>query len=134
MNKKKIGIIIVFAILVIAIVVSIFIFKGGFGEKKLISNLEKLGKKYYEEIYYPSQGASDSERVEFIKNYEKTGLSIDLDNISKNESIDQDLVKSLYNKKTNKKCDDKKTTVTYYPVKPYGKTDYKIKVNLECGF
>ena len=37
-------------------------------------------------------------------------------------------------KSKKKKCDKKNTRVIIYPQKPYGKTDYKVKIELDCGF
>lgn len=134
MDKKKIGIIAGACVVVIAIVVGLILFLGGSNEKKLNANLTKLGKQFYEEFYYPSQGKSQSDVKEFVKKFEKTGIKINLENIAKISKADKSLVDSMVNKKTKEKCDAKNTTVTIYPEKPYGKSNYKIEVNLECGF
>ena len=104
MDKKKIGIIAGVAVVVIAVVVGVILFLGRSNEKQLTANLNTLGKQFYEEFYYPSQEKS------------------------------QDEVKSMVNSKTKAECDKKESTVTIYPEKPYGKSNYKIEVNLECGF
>lgn len=134
MDKKKIGIIAGACVIVIAIVVGLILFLGGSNEKKLNANLTKLGRQFYEEFYYPSQEKSQSDVKEFVKKFEKTGIKINLENIAKISKVDKALVDSMVNKKTKEKCDAKNTTVTIYPEKPYGKSDYKIEVNLECGF
>lgn len=134
MDKKKIGIIAGACVVVIAIVVGLILFLGGSNEKKLNANLTKLGRQFYEEFYYPSQEKSQSDVKEFVKKFEKTGIKINLENIAKISKVDKALVDSMVNKKTKEKCDAKNTTVTIYPEKPYGKSDYKIEVNLECGF
>lgn len=134
MDKKKIGIIAGVAVVVIAVVVGLILFLGGSNEKKLNANLTKLGRQFYEEFYYPSQEKSQSDVKEFVKKFEKTGIKINLENIAKISKVDKELVDSMVNKKTKEKCDAKNTTVTIYPEKPYGKSNYKIEVNLECGF
>ena len=135
MSKKKIGIIAgVAAIVVIGIVVALIIILGGNKEKKLNANLSALGKQFYEEFYYPSQAKSQDDVKAFVKKFEKTGIKINLENIAKISKVDQDLVKGMINSKTKAECDKKESTVTIYPEKPYGKSNYKIEVNLECGF
>ena len=134
MSKKKLGIICGAAVVVIGIVVALVLLLGGNNEKKLVSNMETLGKQFYEEFYYPSQEKSQEDVKAFVKKFEKTGIKINLENIAKISKVDQDLVKSMVNSKTKKECDKKESTVTIYPEKPYGKSNYKIEVNLECGF
>ena len=134
MSKKKLGIICGAAVVVIGIVVALVLLLGGNNEKKLVSNMETLGKQFYEEFYYPSQEKSQEDIKAFIKKFEKTGIKINLENITKISKVDKELVDSMINKKTKKKCDAKNTSVTIIPEKPYGKTNYKIEVTLDCGF
>ena len=134
MDKKKIGIIAGVAVVVIAVVVGLILFLGRSNEKELNANLTKLGKQFYEEFYYPSQEKSQDDVKAFVKKFEKIGIKINLENIAKISKVDKSLVDSMVNKKTKEKCDVKQSTVTIYPEKPYGKNNYKIEVNLECGF
>ena len=134
MDKKKIGIIAGVAVVVIAVVVGVILFLGRSNEKQLNANLTKLGRQFYEEFYYPSQEKSQEDVKAFVKKFEKTGIKINLENIAKISKVDQDLVKGMINSKTKAECDKEKSTVTIYPEKPYGKSNYKIEVNLECGF
>ena len=134
MDKKKIGIIAGAAVVVIAIVVGLILFLNKSNEKQLNANLTKLGKQFYENFYYPSQEKSQDDVKEFVKKFEKTGIKVNLENIAKVSKVDQDLVKSMVNSKTKKECDKTESYVIIYPEKPYGKTNYKIEVNLECGF
>ena len=134
MDKKKIGIIACIAVVVIAIIVGIILFLGSSNEKQLTANLTKLGKQFYEDFYYPSQEKSQEDVKEFVKKFEKTGIKVNLENISKASKVDKELVKSMVNNKTKKECDTKESYVIIYPEKPYGKTNYKIEVNLDCGF
>ena len=134
MDKKKIGIIAGVAIVVIALVVGIILFLNRSNEKTLTANLNKLGKQFYEEFYYPSQEKSQEDVKAFVKKFEKTGIKVNLENIAKVSKVDQDLVKAMVNSKTKKECDKTGSYVIIYPEKPYGKSNYKIEVNLECGF
>ena len=116
--------------LVLVLFMGVMLLTGcGNNEKELQGNLEKLGKSFYEDYYYPSQAKSPKTVKDFV-----TGIKVNLENISKFSKIDKKLVDSMVNNKTKKKCDGEKSVVTIYPKKPYGKTDYKIEVKLECGF
>jgi len=135
MSKKKLGIIIGVAVLVVAaLVVGIILFLGRSNEKELTANLSKLGEQFYTEFYYPSQEKSQEDVTAFVKKFEKTGIKVNLENIAKVSKVDQTLVKGMINNKTKKECDKTASYVIIYPEKPYGKTNYKVEVNLECGF
>ena len=135
MSKKKLGIIIGAAVLVVAaIVVCVILFLGRSNEKVLTANLTKLGEQFYTEFYYPSQEKSQEDVKEFVKKFEKTGIKVNLENIAKVSKVDQDLVKTMVNCKTKKDCDKTASYVIIKPKKPYGKTDYTIEVTLDCGF
>ena len=135
MSKKKLGIIIgAAAIVVIGIVVALILLIPRNNSKKLTSNLSTLGKQFYEEFYYPSQEKSQDDVKAFVKKFEKTGIKVNLENIAKISKVDKELVDSMVNSKTKKECDAKESYVIIKPKKPYGKTDYTIEVNLDCGF
>lgn len=141
MGKKKLGIIIGAVVIVVAAIVLAIIFLGGNKEKKLSTNLNTLGKQFYEEFYYPSQEKSQDDVKSFIKKFEKTGIKVNLENIAKISKVDQDLLKTMgiskeksdSKVKTIAKCDTSNTYVIIKPKKPYGKTDYSIEINLDCG-
>ena len=146
MNKKIIGIIIAAVVLVAAIAAGLIFFLNRSNEEELTANLNKIGKQFYEEFYYPSQAKSQEDVKAFVKKFEKTGIKINLENIAKISKVDKELVASfnatkadvsasVSNKKENKDaCDAKSTYVIIYPEKPYGKTNYRIETHLECGF
>ena len=135
-NKKFIiiGISVIVIICLILIFVNPFSGKSNGNEDKLNANLNQLGKDFYEGYYYPSQEKSQTDVKKFLERFEKNGIKINLQNLAKISSIDKELIESMVNSKTNEKCDFEKTTVTIYPKTPYGKTDYELKVNLDCGF
>ena len=140
MNKKNIIIIAISVVVVAALAILCFVFFGNKKDTKkdnkaeLTANLEKLGKAFYEDFYYVRNAESQEDMVAFIKQFESTGISVDLENISKVSTVDKELVDSMVNNITNKKCDNKGSKVTIFPKEPYGKTDYKIEVTLDCGF
>lgn len=134
MNKKIIGIIIAAVVLVAAIAAGLIFFLNRSNEEELTANLNKIGKQFYEEFYYPSQENSQENVKEFFEKFEKTGIKVDVENIAKANNVDQELIKGMVNSKTKKECDKKNSYVIFYPKKPYGKTDYKMDINLDCGF
>lgn len=151
MEKKKVIIIasIAAGIVVIALVVGLLIFnrnKKLNNEAELNQNLEKLGRTFYEEFYYPHQVSSIETKnanlkkkekpqtiEDLLKGYSSTGITVNLENIAKVSNVDKTLVDSMVNKKTKEKCDFTKTKVTIKPKAPYSATDYDITTTLECG-
>ena len=131
MDNKKIVVIVIVAL---AFVLCGMLFFKKSNEVELTSNMEKLGKSFYEDYYYPSQKKSQKDVKKFLAKFEKNGIKINLTNLEKISSLDKKLVDSMVNSKTNKKCDFDKSYVSIYPEKPYEKTNYKLKVNIECGF
>ena len=140
-NKKIIGIgLAVVIVVVVGIIIALKVTKKEEVSEKdrLTKELETLGKKYYEDYYYPSSGNSEEEnsKEKYLKNFESVGLKINLENLQRynNTLSKSDKVKvDFTNKDKNKKCDAEKSMVTIYPTDPYGKKDYKISVYLDCG-
>ncbi len=139
MEDKKKRIIIIAAISLAVVIIGVLCFvlfgnKEVKNKKELEANLVKLGAAFYEDYYYPSQEKIQKDVKEYMAKFEKTGLKINLENLSKISKIDQTLVEKMVNKKTKEKCDFEKTYISIYPQKEYGKKDYKIEVKLICGF
>ena len=135
MNKKKIiKIAIAVVVLILLVVGIIFLLSKRSNEEALTKNLESLGKTFYEEYYYPSQEKYQDDVKKFVGKFSDVGIKVNLENISKTSKADKELIDGMVNSKTKKKCDFEKSTVTIYPKKPFGKKDYKIEVNLDCGF
>lgn len=130
MSKKKIIIGAVVVVLVIGII--ILICSCNSGEKKLTNNLEKLGKNFYEDYYYPSQAKSQKDVKKYMEKFSKNGISINLDNLTKISSLDKDLLNDVKKQTKDKKCDYQKTKITIVPKKSYEKKDYTLKVDLDC--
>jgi len=135
-NRKKVIIGIACLVVVVTAIVLLIIClgKNKSNEKELEANLGKLGKQFYTEFYYPAQEKSQKDVKTFVAKFEKTGIKVNLENISKFSKIDKELVDSMVNSKTKEKCDAVNSYVVIKPVSPYGKKDIKVEVNLACGF
>ena len=139
MEDKKKRIIIIAAISLAVVIIGVLCFvlfgnKEAKNKKELEANLVKLGAAFYEDYYHPSQEKIQKDVKEYMAKFEKTGLKINLENLSKISKIDQTLVEKMVNKKTKEKCDFEKTYITIYPQDAYGNKDYKVEVKLVCGF
>ncbi|MDD6223415.1 MAG: hypothetical protein PUB18_00215 [bacterium] len=135
-NNLVIGIVVVF-VMISLVVVAMLLF-GGKKEsqkEKLSKSLEAMGTDFYENYYYPQIATTDEERKEFVKKYENMGIKINLDNLSRyNTSQNEERVKEFVNEETKEKCDQTNTRVIIYPKSPYKKESYELKVELVCGF
>ena len=125
-------------VVIIATIVVINITKPKVGTKDFLStSLEALGRKYYEECYYPSVANSDdvNEKKDFLQNFSSVGLRVSLDNLLRyNETLENKDNTEYKNKKKNEDCDRNKTMIIIYPKEGYGSKDYDIKIELVCGF
>ena len=130
---KKRYIIICAVVLVLVIVLCIFVFGDSTKRKKveLENELKSLGKDFYENFYYDL--VVNSNGVESIKKYETTGIKVDLDNLSRQNNENKEKVKDFVNDK-NEECSKTNTKVIIYPKDPYGKTNYELQIQLDCGF
>lgn len=132
MTKKRI--IIICAIVLVVLVSGVIIFFVTRPSKKTLeAKLENVGKLFYTD-YYKNQEKVQKDVIDFAKGFEKSGIQIDLENLSKMDTKYKEIIDTLVNPSTNKKCDSKKSYIKIIPKKPYGESDYDIKVNLECGF
>lgn len=136
MKQKRKKTIIILSILLITVLIFlavILLFEDT--ENKYKKELESLGREYYENYYYNLIGKTLTEKKDFLIDYTSLGIKIDLDNISRyNNKANKDKVDKFINPKTKKPCDTKNTKVIIYPKENFGKKDYDIKVELECGF
>ena len=94
---------------------------------------EFLAREYYENYYYDKFKAEipEDKFLEKFESFSTTGLSSVL--------LRQLL---LYNNKKyadyekyftgDYNCDKNKTSAKFYPVEPYGKTDYNLEIDLVC--
>lgn len=132
--KKKIAIIVAAVVIVVAVVVFVLV-KGGSNEDKLKSSLTDMGRDFYENFYYEQVGKSSEERTNLLSKFTTVGIKIDLENLERYDSgkFATD-IKAFVNNKTKEKCNKTNTKVVIYPKSPYGKTDYTVEAQLDCGF
>ena len=135
-GKNNKNVIIVAVIVVVAIVVGIILGLGKrSNEKELETSLKEMGKSFYENFYYEQVGSSSEERSSLLSKFSTIGIKIDLDNLSRyNDGEFKKDIEKFVNSKTGEKCSKTNTKVTIYPKSPYGKTDYTVKADLDCGF
>ena len=79
--------------------------------------IETYAKSEYEDIVYEKEGSKK------IKKNASKGYTFTVEDMENDTPGIRELFKS---------CDLKKSKVTVYPSKPYGKTDYSIKTTLDC--
>lgn len=130
------NIVIIAVVAVVAIVAGLFL---GIGkkdnQKDLEKSLQEMSRGFYENFYYEQVGSSADEKASLLSKFTTVGIKIDLDNLSRyNNNEFKDEISKFKNAKTNEKCNKTNTKVIVYPKSPYGKTDYTIKVELDCGF
>jgi len=140
MDNKKIFIVsgVTLLVVIIVIVGAVAIFGNkSYGSKmeQYEATLREMGKDFYENYYYERTGKSDEERKNFLSKYSSTGIKIDLENLGRyNGQSNKEKVAELVDPDNKNVCDVKNTKVIIMPKEGYGKTDYEIKVELDCGF
>lgn len=136
-SNKVIAIIIVGIVAVIAIVsVVIFKLKTPSLEEQFNSSLTKMGEKFYTDFYYVeiSKNKSATEVSDFLSKFHDVGIKVNLDNLSRyNDNANKDEIAKFKNS-DGKACNITNTKAIIYPKSPYGKSDYTVKVELDCGF
>ena len=133
-KKNNIIITAVVALVLVAGIILLVVFASNNQEKELTKELETIGRNFYEDFYYSQIGENDEERATFLSKYSTIGIKVDLENLARTlDNKDEELAKFV-NKKTKQSCHLTNSKVTIYPQDPYGKSDYKIDVTLDCGF
>lgn len=136
-SNKNIIIALVGAIIIVALAVvlgMLFMNKNN-NQKELEKSLEEMGRDFYENFYYDQIGGSADERTSLLSKFTTVGIKIDLDNLGRyNNGEYKEKISEFKNKKTKEKCSKTDTKVVVYPKSPFGKTDYKMEIELECGF
>ena len=140
-NTKNILIIgIVLVVFVITLVFSTNNFSRATGdtmenkEEALKRKLEKLGGDFYTNFYYPqiNNAYASNVRDEFLSRYTATGIKVNLDNLSRYNSLSYNMVEELMPYSDD--CNQEETVIVIYPSEPYGSNDFKIEINLVCDF
>ncbi len=139
-NKKTIivsGVALLLVVIVIVGAVTLFGKSHALSNKKqqYENTLKDMGKDFYENYYYERTGKNGEERKTFLSKYSSTGIKIDLENLGRyNGQSNKGKVAELVDPDNKNVCDAKNTKVIIMPKEGYGKTDYEIKVELDCGF
>ena len=139
-EEQKKGIIktVVIAAVVLIVIVVAFILTRTIKpslESQLDKSLTKMGEEFYTDFYYTeiSKNKSTAEVTEFLEKFSEVGIKVNLDNLSRyNDGKNEEEITNFKN--GDKECDTSNTKAIIYPKKPYGKNDYTIKVELDCGF
>ena len=97
-------------------------------EKQLNDKMTELAKNFYENYYFDQVGS------DFVKGHAENGIKIDLANLARINNSDSQSVLNEFKNSEGEACDTTKSKVTIFPKDPYGKTDYELKIELECNF
>ena len=130
-EKKKISFVICIVILLVIIIFMLF---KNFGENlTLEQRLERISKEFYSEHYYKevSKTYNEKDKTTYLKQLESIGVKLSLDDLRRYRYSNIDINKELeyFNTAT---CDLLNTIVIIYPEDPYGETNYKIDIKLDC--
>lgn len=131
-TKRNIMIIVIALVIINIIVASILIYNNP--KNKLNRSIKYMGKDFYTNYFYNTlkEGRSNKELSEVLERYKDTGIKINLKNLSQFDS--SKYKEEIDNMVENNKCIDTKTRAVIYPKAPYGKDNYKIKIELNCNF
>ncbi len=137
-KSKMIQICLISIGLIVVLVVVMFLTRGLrlSQEEKLSKSLTDLGKEFYTEFYYDeiSKGKTSDELAEFLSGFQDVGIKVNLDNLSRyNDNANEEEIAKFKNEK-DEACDKTNTRAVIYPKSPYGKNDFTIKAELDCGF
>lgn len=136
-SSKKLIIAIISIVLVVIIIAVLVIFsiKVFFNtERKLTKKITNMSKEYYANYYDQlAENRSKEDIKKVLSKFTSIGIKINLENLSNfSEGKYKKEVKEFKN--GDKKCDTNNTKAIVYPQEPYGKNDYKIEIELDCGF
>ena len=132
-KKKLIIIAASIVILIVLVILSITVF---FNKERITTKkVKSMGVDYYTNYLYGalSKDMSKEDLNNVLEKYSLVGIKVNLELIEKYDSKKyKEVIKKLESKKY--KCNKSTTRAVIYPQKPYGKTDYKVEVELDCGF
>lgn len=137
-KKKMIQICAIAVGLIVVFIVVLFLTRGLrlSQEEKLNKSLTEMGEEFYTEFYYTeiSKDKTSTEVSEFLSKFQDVGIKVNLDNLSRyNDNANEDEIANFKNE-DGTECNKTNTRAIIYPKSPYGKNDYTIKVELDCGF
>ena len=133
LTKKNIIIISSALVVLILLIVGLIIF---FSPKNIVSRkVKSMGKEYYSEYLWKviAENRSKEELGKVLSNYKEIGIKANLNTLSLSfeGKYKKDIEKKIIQKYN---CDSKNTKAVIYPKNPYGKGNYKIKIELDCEF
>ncbi|MBQ6321185.1 hypothetical protein IJI17_03140 [Candidatus Saccharibacteria bacterium] len=125
-----IGVMVSVAMVGVSVFVAVFFNAEAVAHRKF----EQMAKEYYEDYYYDKFFETMTEEAKLAKMevFEKTGLQpvllrqLLLYQNGKNAGMKK------YFEAEGYKCDRNTTSAKFYPVKPYGRTDYTVEYNYSC--
>ncbi|AMC92820.1 hypothetical protein AOC36_02110 [Erysipelothrix larvae] len=125
------GLVVVLAVL---IVVLIDPFKSE--EEKVTNKIQSIGGVFYEDFFYPQQvlGLSEAEIAQKLTAFSTEGISVSLEDVNKVMEISDkvsDPIKEVTRDDAKLVCNPS-TTIIITPKEPFSKTDYDIRVSLDC--
>lgn len=97
--------------------------------EKANNKLNDLGGVFYSHYYDSVEETSKENTKNVISNYKDVGFTITL----KDLKLYLDTYK-IEDYSALDDCNEEQTKVTVYPVEPFGKEDYNVRVILECPF
>ena len=121
-------------VIVILLIVFLILFLNN-PERKIKKTLENIGNDFYTNYYYNQliMGRSKQNQKQIFDRFSKNGIKFNLIYLSTyDKGIHKDDINSL--KYKGKECDKEKTNIIIYPEEPYGITDYRIELEIDCGF
>ena len=136
-SKKKFIIIgsIIAGVILLAVLIVLCITVFFNKERITTKKVKSMGVDYYNNYLYDtlSKDRKKEDLNKILAKYAGIGIKINLETLEKYSS--GKYKNEIKNLKSNKKaCDKNNTKVTIYPEEPYNKTDYRVEVELDCGF
>ena len=128
---------VVIGVLVSAVMVGVSLFVTVYFDPEKVAQrkFEELATTYYEDYYYDKFMESIDEGVkeEKMEMYEETGFQpVLLRQLLLYQNGKYASYKGYF-ERDGFSCDKNKTSAKFYPVAPYGKTDYTVKYDYSCA-
>ena len=111
-------------VVVVAIIWAVF-----FNPERIAkAQISSLANQYYEDFFYPNLAIEPDKMATVLAGYTGTGfakVSLRQLILASSEDVTDEL--SQY-------CDDDSTYVQFFPIEPFGKTDYHVNYTYSCSF
>lgn len=138
-DKKKLFMIIGGVIVVLLVILLVvFVIKPSIGknesaQEKYERYLKEMGKDFWENYFYDT--IKEEDRNDFLSKYQSIGIKANLDALGRyNAEANRDKIAEFINPDTKEACNTEGTKVIIYPKGNFGKTDYDLEVEIDCGF